>query len=76
MKKFAQQQEHIDTVYSEISGPQDRTRLRNFDLQAKRAISLPDMLNEEDGDDKFTIGAARKIWMKQSQAKSSENLIL
>ena len=51
-------------------------RLRNFDLQAKRAVSLPDMLNEEVGDDKFTIGAARKIWMKQSQAKSSENLLL
>ena len=75
VKKFAQQQEHIDTVYSEI-GPHDRTRLRNFDLQAKRAVSLPDMLNEEVGDDKFTIGAARKIWMKQSQAKSSENLLL
>ena len=76
VKKFAQQQEHIDTVYSEIA-PQDRSRLRNFDLQAKRAVSLPDMLNDDKaGDDKNTIGAARKIWMKQSQAKSSENLLL
>ena len=76
VKKFAQQQEHIDTVYSEI-GPQDRSRLRNFDLQAKRAVSLPDMLNDDKAeDDKNTIGAARKIWMKQSQAKSSENLLL
>ena len=76
VKKFAQQQEHIDTVYSEIA-PQDRSRLKNFDLQAKRAVSLPDMLNDDKAeDDKNTIGAARKIWMKQSQAKSSENLLL
>lgn len=76
VKKFAQQQEHIDTVYSEIT-PQDRSRLRNFDLQAKRAVSLPDMLNDDKTEDeKNTIGAARKIWMKQSQAKSSENLLL
>ena len=79
VKKFAQQQEKIDSVFSEI-GPQDRGRLRNFDLQAKRAVSLPDMLNDddntEDSENKYTIGNARKIWMKQSQAKSSENLLI
>lgn len=76
MKNFAQQQEKIDTVFSEI-GPQDKGRLRNFDLQAKRAVSLPDMLNDDVMDDeKLTIGNARKIWMKQAQVKSSENLLI
>ena len=65
-------------MFSEI-GPQDRGRLRNFDLQAKRAVSLPDMLNDDNTDDsenKYTIGNARKIWMKQTQAKSSENSLI
>ena len=76
MKNVAQQQEKIDTVFSEI-GPQDKGRLRNFDLQAKRAVSLPDMLNDDVMDDeKLTIGNARKIWMKQAQVKSSENLLI
>ena len=76
MKNFVQQQEKIDTVFSEI-GPQDKGRLRNFDLQAKRAVSLPDMLNDDVMDDeKLTIGNARKIWMKQAQVKSSENLLI
>ena len=68
MRKFAQQQEEIDTVYSEIR-PSNTGRLRNFDLQAKRAVSLPDMLNEnDDSDDQNTIGNARKLWIKQTQA--------
>ena len=77
VKKFAQQQEKIDTVFSEI-GPQDKGRLRNFDLQAKRAVSLPDMLNDDDvmDNEKLTIGSARKIWMRQAQVKSSENLLI
>ena len=65
-------------MFNEI-GPQDRGRLKNFDLQAKRAVSLPDMLNDDDTEDsenKYTIGNARKIWMQQSQAKSSENLLI
>ena len=77
VKKFAQQQEKIDSVFSEI-GPQDKGRLRNFDLQAKRAVSLPDMLNDDDvmDNEKLTIGNARKIWMRQAQVKSSENLLI
>ena len=78
MKKFAQQQERIDSVYSEIGPQETQGRLRNFDLAAKRAVSLPDMLNDQETNDneKYTIGDARKIWIKQSGAKSSENLLL
>ena len=56
--------------------PHDPGRLKNFDLQAKRAVSLPDMLNDNDiNDDRNTIGHARKILLSQSNAaKSSDNL--
>ena len=78
VKKFAQQQERIDSVYSEIGPQETQGRLRNFDLAAKRAVSLPDMLNDQENKEteNYTIGDARKIWIKQSQAKSSENLLL
>ena len=78
MKKFAQQQERIDSVYSEIGPQETQGRLRNFDLAAKRAVSLPDMLNDQETSDneKYTISDARKIWiLKQSQSKSIENLL-
>ena len=57
--------------------PHDPGRLKNFDLQAKRAVSLPDMLNDNEmNDDKNTIGHARKILMRQTKvAKSSDNLL-
>ena len=74
MQKFSEQQEQIELVRSSM-GPQDKGRLRNYDLAAKRAVSLPDMLSDEAGPG-CTIGRARRIWIQQTQAKSSENLLI
>ena len=56
--------------YSKHRDPRNRNpRVENFGLQAKRAVSLPDMLKDEAAGSEQTIGDAREIWRKQARDK-------
>ena len=70
IKECIQRREYVTEFYSKHRDPQNRNpRVENFGLQAKRAVSLPDMLKDEAAGSEQTIGAAREIWRKQARGK-------
>ena len=77
IKELTLRREYVEEFYSKRPQHQERNhRVENFGLQAKRAVSLPDMLKDEAPDNNYTIGAAREIWKKQSREKQSDNFTL
>ena len=77
IKEHAQRQEFIDEFYAtHPTTSRAEVKAEIFQLQSKRAVSLPDVLEEDHyAGYQYSKGRTRKTFSEKQQAKSSDDLL-